>query len=299
MPDFGPAERRMLSYFVKGTQLKYKDSIWTVVESDKPTCSAGEPKTDIYVSLQNAECIEEIKISYKKKNAEFLENKTSAERAEKIFGDDWRKIIERTTTSISSNFKNRMRAYTEKFGKTQKGSFTLGWKFELMLVPGGDLSGTIDFTYEQIFDVYAGTSLPKDKRDAMVNERIIKDSGVASHILHDDAEAISSAQDIIDRMVTIDEFIKIHPKIFFACKALNYRSFDDKYDGNRPLAVQVDWRIDDGKLVSDLVFDKPLELNGTEMANRLIKCMKAIEINNTDDLSNDNTDMKYVYTQGE
>ena len=100
MPTFGEFERRMLSYFSKGTEFFYNGRTMKVLESDKPTCSQGEPKTDIYVLASDGHNQEEIKISYKKENADFLENKTNAERAEQLFGPNWRVVIENSTTNI-------------------------------------------------------------------------------------------------------------------------------------------------------------------------------------------------------
>ena len=82
MVRFGDAERRILSYFSKGTKVIYKNREYEIIEAGKPTCPYGEPKTDIYVLVENDFGTEEIKISYKKENADFLENKTNAERAE-------------------------------------------------------------------------------------------------------------------------------------------------------------------------------------------------------------------------
>lgn len=293
MPDFGAAERRILSYFKVGTELFFNGRECTVVESDKPTCSSGEPKTDIFVRIDDGQGYEDIKISYKKENADFLENKTNAGRAEQLLGPYWREIIQDATSQIREQFYNRALIYKEAFRRTEKGSMTLGWKFELLNKPGGDLSGRLDLTPQQVYDVYAGTNLSDDKRDAVVNGRIIEDSGVADYILN--VDYVSSAQEVIERMVPIDEYIRIHPYIYFACKALNYRTFRDKYDGNRPLAVQVDWHIEGGKLVSDLVFDVPLEMNGTEMANRLIDCLHYLGIQTTDDINDDNADMDSVH----
>ena len=53
----------------------------------------------------------EIKISYKKENADFIENKMSAERAEQLFGEDWIDIIEHSTTAIQDKFYERMLIY--------------------------------------------------------------------------------------------------------------------------------------------------------------------------------------------
>ena len=95
--------------------------------------------------------------------------------------------------------------------------------------------------------------------------------------------------------VILAEIAALHPEIYFACKALNYRTYASKYDGNRPLAVQVDWKVDDGKLVSDIIYEYPLEKNGTEMADRLLNCLRHLSIETTDDIDEDNADMSHVY----
>lgn len=290
---FGDAERRILSYFKIGSKVVYKNKEYEIVEAGKPTCSYGEPKTDIYVLVKNAFDTEEIKISYKKENADFLENKTNAERAEQLFGEDWRLVIEQSTYAVKEQFEERARIYKEAFRRTEKGSITLGWKFELLNKPAGDLSGRMNLTRQQIYDVYAGTNLSDDKKDAFVNGRKVHNSGVADYILVTDC--VNSAQDIINQMIPISEYIEMNPNIYFACKALNYRTYASKYDGNRPLAVQVDWKIYDGKLVSDIVYEYPLEKNGTEMANRLLDCLKYLSIETTDDIDEDNADMSHVH----
>lgn len=293
MPDFGAAEHRMLNYFRRGAELYYEGSRYIVEEADKPTCSLGEPKTDIYVLLSNGYQEQEVKISYKKENADFLENKTNDQRAEQLFGPKWREIIIDSTLAISDRFKERTLIYKDARGRTEKGAITIGWKFELLNKPGGDLSGRMNLSPRQVYDVYAGTNLSSDKRNAMVNGRVICDSGVADYILVTDR--VGSAQEIIDMMVPIDKYIQAHPNIYFACKALNYRTFRQKYDGNRPLSVQVDWKVKNGKLTHDLVFDQPLEMNGTEMAERLLACMRKLSIHTTDDIDKNNSDMRNVY----
>lgn len=292
MSNFGNAERRILNYFVYGTEIFHNGRKLKVQKAGKPICSQGEPKTDIYVLASDNMSLEEIKISYKKENADFLENKTNAERAEQLFGSNWRWIIEQSTTGIRDSFERRTRIYKKRLARTEKGAITLGWKFELMNKPSGDLSGKMILTLNQVYDVYAGTNLSDDKRNAMINGKIIPNSGVADYILVSDY--INSAQDIIDQMIPIKEYVRMHPNIYFACKALNYRTFAQKYDGNRPLAVQVDWHIENGKLVSELIFDRPLEINGTEMAKRLFQCMEYLKIRTTDDIGSDNADMNNV-----
>ena len=133
-----------------------------------------------------------------------------------------------------------------------------------------------------MIDVYAGTHLPADKRDASVNGRIIENSGMANFMLVDDD--VTDAQSVIDSIVSIEEYVSMHPTVYFACKALNYRTFEGKYDGNRPLSVFVDWNIVDGKLDGRLVFDAPLVTKGDGVADKLIECLNVLGIDTTDDI---------------
>ena len=96
-------------------------------------------------------------------------------------------------------------------------------------------------------------------------------------------------------MIPIDEYVKAHSDIYFACKALNYRTFKQKYDGDRPLSVQVDWEVKEGKLTPHIVFNTPLERNGNEMARKLLYCMKLLNIHTTDDINSSNADMDNVH----
>lgn len=286
MGDFGDAERRILAFMTEGTEFVFQDKKYKVIFSGKPTCHKGEPKTDIYILAESEHDKTEIKISYKKENADFIENKMSAERAEQLFGTDWEGIIEQSTTAICDRFEERMLIYKNKYKRTEKGAITLGWKFELLNKNSGDLSGKMLLTEEQVIDVYAGSNLSEDKRNAMVCGQVIEDSGIANYILMD--EDVHSAQDVIDKMIPITEYVKLHPDIYFACKALNYRTFAEKWDGDRPLSVQVFWDAEENKLVPKLVYDKPLTIKGNEVAGRLLQYMKLLNIKTTDDIDDDN-----------
>lgn len=285
MPDFGDAERRIIAYMRVGTRIFFENKEYQIVESGKPTCPYGEPKTDIYILAQSDNDQAEIKISYKKENADFIENKMKAERAEQLFGEDWEMIIEDSTKSIQDKFYNRQLIYREAAGRTEKGAITLGWKYELLNKPGGELSGKLNLTKEQVYSVYSGNNLDERKRNAYVNGTIINNSGVANYILVNNE--VNDAQSVIDSMVSINEYVEANPNIYFACKALNYRSFKRKWDGNRPLSVQVDWTNQNNKLKSELIFDRPLTLKGNEMAHRLMDVLEELEIETTDDIKDD------------
>lgn len=286
MGNFGDAERGILQLMSTGEKFIFNGKKYEVTLSDKPTCYKGEPKTDIYILAKSYEDEKEIKISYKKKNADFIENKMSAQRAEQLFGSHWKKVIEDSTTAISDKFAERMLIYKNKFKRTERGAITLGWKFELLNKRGGDLSGKMLLTVDQVIDVYAGSNLSDDKRNASVCGRNIKDSGIANYILLD--ENLYSAQDVVDSMIPIEDYVQMYPDIYFACKALNYRSFEKKWDGNRPLSVHINWTEADYKLVPIFVYHQPLLVKGDEVASRLLKYMKKLNIKTTDDIDKHN-----------
>ena len=286
MPTFGEAERRIASLLRAGNTFFYNGDNFTIINSGKPTCVKGEPKTDIYVEAESEYGdIIEIKITYKKENADFIENKTNAVRAAALFGDDWKNIIMQATESIRDVFENKKLIYKSAAARTERGAITLGWKYELLNKTGGGLSGLVELTREQIIDVYAGTHISRDKRDARVNGEIIENCGIANCILMNDG--VETTQEIIDNLYTIEDYVDMYPTVYFACKALNYRTFRNRYDGNRPLSVYVNWYAENGKLCHDLVFDSPLSVGGDEVADNLISALNELGIDTTDDITAD------------
>lgn len=285
---FSESEKRILALFESGKVFVLNNVPYTIIAAGKPVCHKGEPKTDIYVKARDKESQKtiEIKISFKQHNADFLENKTNAERAQLLLGENWANIIKESTLSIKDQFLNRPLIYKNKYGNTQKGSITLGWKFELLNKPGGQLSGELELSKEQVLDVYAGTNLPNDKKHAKVNGEQIINSGIATHILFDNAPC-GNVQEVMNSLITVEEFADKNPKMYFACKALNYRSFDKKHDGNRPLAVVVMWYIENNKLCQNLCFDNPLLSGGNYAKENLLKALNIIDVETTDDLSED------------
>ena len=295
--DFGAAERRIGRIFAQGKVFTLNGSTYEILFSGKPTCKSGEPKTDIYCKAVCRKTNEEIelKISFKKKNADFLENKTSAKRAEQLLGADWSKIIIDATKSISHEFNEKPLIFKKKYGHTDNGAITLGWKFELLRVKSGDLSGSMNLSTEQIIDVYSGTNISDDKKNAIVNSAVIKSSGIANYILWE-SDYTDDLQTIVDNLITIEKYVEQHSEIYFACKALNYRTLKNKYDGNRPLSVYVDWSAKNGKLTPRLVFDEPLLQGGNYAANKLLDAMKVLGIKTNNDINSTNvSDPSVIY----
>ncbi len=149
----------------------------------------------------------------------------------------------------------------------------------------GELVDRLNLTKDQLIDIYSGINLVHEKRNAMINGEIIPNSGVANYMLVGDILNLS-AQEVINKLISIEEYVKAGPELFFTFKALNYRSFAKKIEGNRSLAVQVIWSIENGNLKSDINFENPLEIKGNELRDRLLELLDTLNIKNTDDQMN-------------
>lgn len=281
MPDFSDTERRLVQLLGVGTKFHFEDVEYTVsAPSCKPRVAKGECKTDVYVQTRSSHGEKVFKISVKQQNADFLENKMSHERALEIFGDHADEIIMKATMGIKDKFQQTPIVFFRKKSHTDAKSITLGWKFEFVNKAGGNLSAAMELSRQQIIDVYSGTTLPDDKKNAVVNNRVIDDSGVADYIFVVNQEGELTIDDFENGLQTIEHFVDTeHPTIFFACKALNYRAGKDKWDGNRPLSVYVDWQITKGKLCASLKYDRPLTIKGNEVGEHIRRILSALHIN--------------------
>ena len=281
MPNFSDTERRLIDLLKVGAKFKF-DGVEYIVSkpSCKPSVARGECKTDVYVQTASVNGDKVFKISVKQQNADFLENKMSYERAVELFGLHADDVIMQATNSIKDNFLKTPIIYFTRKGNTNAKSITLGWKFEFVNKPGGKLSSSMQLTTRQIVDVYSGTSLPEDKKNAIVNGEEIVDSGIADFILVVDQDKNITIGDFEKGLMAIEKFVETEkPTIYFACKALNYRAEKDKWDGDRPLSVYVDWYIKDAKLVGELRFDEPLHHKGNEIGNIVQNLLAELGIN--------------------
>lgn len=295
MPNFSITEQNIVNTINNNININinFNNQTYTIIECAKPTTRKGEPKTDAYVLLRNSNSEElEVKISIKQSNADFLENKTSAERAAQIFGTNWKNIIENFTRSVQNDFENEFIVFKNKKGNSRQGSFTLGWKFEFVNKAGrSKRTGIIPTNLSRIIlkEVISGGRLGNDKRNASVNNRVIQDSGVANYILLD-AETInlSNVQNIFSSLLTVDNYVNGYTgNVYFACKAHNYRSYENKADGPRPLSVYVNWYVDNNQLCSEICFNNPL-IKGNIPEAQLLRALSSLSITSTDNLNSNN-----------
>ena len=262
--QYSALEQHVISLFPIGKKIKYNNSDYVVVKCDKPRPQgSGECKTDVYIQItsQVDESKEEIKISCKLPSNEFQENKINATRAEELFGENWCNIISKSTNAIADRFKQLDVIYPNGYGRTKEGLLTIGWKLEIASKER-TLSAPLLLTNDEIRDsIYRGVNQLLAKKNSMVNEEIINDSGIANHMLVTDISSLVSYQDVLLNMVEISKYsIGKHYLIF---TGFSYRIKKYKDDGNRPLAVQVIYKADTQNdcLTHTINFSNPLDAN--------------------------------------
>ncbi|WP_243635793.1 hypothetical protein [Bacteroides sp. AF18-33] len=161
MPDFINTEHCVEKLFPVGTTFSFEGKKYQVALCGKPRPARGECKTDVYIKgIASDGEAREIKISVKQKNADFLENKMSFDRACEIFGKDASGIIKQCLLSIQDSFVADNLVYFEKKGKTGAHTMKLGWKFELLNKLSGEKSGALKLTEEQKYDRQLYTTRP-------------------------------------------------------------------------------------------------------------------------------------------
>jgi len=293
---FSKTESNITQLFKINHSFLYNSKKYTIIKSGKPSPSKGECKTDTYVlAVDRQDTEKEFKISIKQVNADFVENKMSLERAYQIFGKDYAKeIIINSTNLIKEEFINDYLVTFKRFKRTEEKTLKIGWKFELVNKKGGSKSGELKLSKRQLADIYAGTNLDSTKKDSKVNKEVIMNSGVANFIFLADSSEFYTCQEIIDSIIPIDDFIK-DQKIYFACKAINYRASKDKWDGNRPLAVYIDWSVNGDKISSQVIFNSPLEIKANEIGKNIQSILEKFNIstNNFTELKDFLVNTKY------
>lgn len=278
MSNHGDTERSIVQLFEQASEFVFEGENLKIVKIGKPRPARGECKTDIYILASNEKLEEkEIKISIKQSDADFLENKMSIERAIEIFGSQAKEILTKSIKSVEENFLEDYLVYFKKHTRTEEKCIKIGWKFELINKPGGNRSGKIELNRDQKINVYSGSNLNSEKKNSKVNGEVIINSGVANYILEVE-NCFESLSYYINNLLPIEEYAA-EQEIYFACKAINYRAQKDKWDGNRPLSVYIDWCLEDGKVNAKFIMDNPLMIKANEIGYKIQKILKELNIN--------------------
>jgi hypothetical protein len=276
--NFSNTETSLIKLFKESKTFDFNNKKYTILKIGKPSPSEGECKTDIYILASSNTGNKEFKISVKQHNADFLENKIKIERAREIFGPQASTIIQHSLLRIKNSFDEETLINFEKKGRTEAKCITLGWKFELLNKLSGKKSALLTLNNKQKVDVYSGTNLGPSKTNCLVNGSKIDNSGVAEYILETDHKITQSANYYFSKLMSIDKYV-VDRDIYFACKALNYRATKNKWDGDRPLAVYVDWKLQNNKLTGGLVFNNPLTVKGNQCGRKVQQILQSLKIN--------------------
>lgn len=291
-------EQRIIDVFRECKTFNFNGVNYVVDIIGKPRPSIGECKTDVYVHAHDntRRSSLELKISVKDESTnEFQANKLTANDASNIFGKDWANIISRASKSIRKEFEKRPLIFAKRKNPTQANSITLGWKLEIAS-KGRKLSAKIPLEIQEIRDyVFKGTQLDNDKKNAKVDNQMIINSGVADYILLANINNINTTNDIISKLKPINNYNP--PEIYLIFTANNYRTRDDKTDGNRSLAVQIEWVCENGKLTPKFKYDNPLKKTGQDMKSILLKALSSLGKRHPEEMNEqDISDKKYFYS---
>lgn len=274
---YSELEQKVISIFKKEGGFNFNNDYYDVIKVDKPTTKSGECKTDVYISGKSSnDKLIELKISVKTESSnEFQENKCTDVKMQSYFGENWEDIIKKAIASISTRFEELPLIYVSGKHPTKPNSITLGWKLEVT-TKERNLCAPAPLTSQQIKDfVFKGTNLSIDKKNAYVCNEIVKDSGVADYLLITELDKINNTSDVIQQMQLIQNMTP--PKCYLVFTANNYRTKEDKADGKRALAVYINWKCINNKLVPEIKYDKPLHYTGEEdMKPILLNALKTL-----------------------
>lgn len=273
MAAHGDFEKQLMSYFNNCNVLDWNNRTYNEILAFKPCTPGrgGECRTDIYVSLRYmGEELDSIKISVKKLNYEFLVNKLRAEDAESILGSEWSSIVSTATESIQTLFEAENTIQPTPVRNPTNIRFQLGWKLEIANRERA-LSHILELTPTDVINkVYRGTTQLQCRRHAKIGNSIIQNSGVADYLLVGDVDEFPNAQSAINALTNLStDFTP--PVVYMIFTGHSYNLKDDKVDGNRSLAVAIEWSADSGNLVQNFIYQTPLEQTGESNMMPLIR----------------------------
>jgi len=281
--NFSDSEKK-LRKVISNTSFDWNGEKFTTTQAYKPSKQGthGECKTDCYVIATSESDAKqhEIKITYKKENSSFVENKIRNVRAETIFGDGWSEIIKNQINQIKEKFRDEPVFYVDDAippNRTKKGSIKLGWRYEMEIKGNRTLRTPIEQDIAKY--VWENKNGNQEFRNCVVNGKKIKNSGIPNFVLKKNAEKFDDVNDILPCLIPIEDIIK-QGGVTVAFTAQNFRPFlDDQGGGNkRHLSVPIDWSVKNGEANAELIFDKPLEFNSDIQEEKLKKVLDELDI---------------------
>lgn len=240
-----------------GVRFWFEGNEWEVTFSGKPQNNKmgenkkGEPKTDVYMEAKMVVCPSVVfgfAFSIKKKNYGFIENKPSLARIEAC---NLLPLVQSDSfQQVSAEFISNKNYGTIYLPAKQQFKVQMGFRMDIMTTGSGSFKKFAIEDTAIIEECYAGKKQPHYFRDAIVDGRIVVDSGIANRIVVAD-KAFNTLQEFVDASVSIKDYIK-GKKAYFALKGVNFFYGDQlsKWDGNRLLAISISHKIQGTKELS-------------------------------------------------
>ena len=76
---------------------------------------------------------------------------------------EWKTILQQSIAPLTNEFYSKNLIFKSSFGKSEEGSITLGWRFDLVWQHEGKLSGPLLLSEEQKLEIYTGQNLSYEK----------------------------------------------------------------------------------------------------------------------------------------
>ena len=287
MKNYLKFEKRLIKLFKEAREFVYGGVRYSVVIAEKPRPSkgTGECKTDIYLKAKGEGGDKEFKISVKMKEShEWFESKITKTRAEQLFGRDWERLITKSVEELRYSCENRALWYLKAKGRARAHSITMGWRLEVTSKPR-TLSANLPLTSDEVKNsIYKGCNLPQEKRNAIVGEEVIIDSGIATHLLCIKNSKDLTIDDVVSAMIDID-LLDI-PPMYLTLFAINYRYKEGKIDGSRQLAIYNSFEYKEGKMEVKMEFGSPLKEKGFDVLKKFQEQLDIAGIKHLCDLNN-------------
>lgn len=238
--EYAVFEQHIANLFTEGSTIEYEGETYMVKDSGKPMVSkgGGEAKTDVYISLLDKEGkLVEYKLSLKKDNAEFIENKLSKERLIGIFGENYAERLRKPLQKLAELVEKKATFYNESKKRNERGVL-VGLRMDFTNKERG-MSVVAELTDDETVELYSGANLPDLKKHSLVNGRMIRNSGVAEYMLLGNLDDYKTPQDVMSKAIPISEYVKDEntPKIHMVLGGVNLREKTHE-DGNKEYKIE-------------------------------------------------------------
>ena len=284
---------RTIREILDHSEFTYQKRHYKIIQNEKPS---PETKTDFYILAEDLKngTTKEFKISYKKNNFSFVENKIQPHRIKIIYGKNWSHILQEQI-SQQNTLEENIHWRKKKPEESLQNSFLnfpvinfnlqkilLGSRYEIeQLDKTGNRLHAAKITQNITPQIFWGENCRDNMRDALVDGIITKGCGIPDFILIRNPEDIHNANDAFEHILDIQKYAQEHSEMKASFIAQYYRksSAGWKTEGwSRSFAVWIKWSVVNGKIRGQPIFDRPLEITAKQVFETFCECLNKLGI---------------------